>query len=76
MSEWLPITEATKLDYYKVLFDGGGEAIASLTPRGWVLIEQSVSVGKDADIVAYKHLSKADKEKIKFNIERGKKGFF
>lgn len=76
MSEWIPLTgEDIKFDYYAVLFEGGTQGIASLTPRGWNLIEQSAFTPKDAEIVAYKHLSKMKKDEIKKNIMRGYKGF-
>jgi len=53
--QWKPVAPEMKFGKYKVLFDGGTEGVASLTPRGWIIVEDSIHRPKEANIVAWKH---------------------
>lgn len=62
--QWIPIPSELNLGEYRVLFEGGGEGIAALTPRGWQMIEDTIARDPNANIVAYKkYFRKKQEEK-------------
>ncbi len=56
-NEWKPLSPEMKLGLYSVLFEGGHQGIAALTPRSWMIIEDSIFRDKEANIIAHKPFS-------------------